>query len=346
VFTARNGGIPAYSLIRLLRACAVCTDDRQSSDADDYDSVSLVRQLLEQYPHVSSPSVGSGPAEAGLHDGPAEAGLHDGPADSPTVPPKPDATKEEREVLLLPDCRVTKDAGSSPVLTRHAMRLVMAAAGVTVILSAGVCGTTDASAGPSMTAGGVPQITSPPLDGDEITFGPGKHLVGAAIAAGRYFSDPVAGCYWERQAGTAGSAAQTIAFGFVGFDAAQWVVDIVPTDMAFESNAACGTWSNHPRPAPANIDAGRWLVGAQVSPGTYRSEATAGCYWERLRDFSGGAHSVAANDLIPAAGPAFVTILPGDAGFSADVRCGPWTHVSVGEPVPVAPRLWIVPGKP
>jgi hypothetical protein len=226
------------------------------------------------------------------------------------------------------------------------MRLSIVAAAGAVILSAGVNGPIDASAASSLTARGIPQIPLPPLDGDEITFGPGKHLVGVAIAAGRYFSDPAAGCYWERQAGTAGIAAQTIAFGFVGFDAAQWVVDIAATDAAFESNAACGTWSNHPRTAPANIAAGRWLVGTQVPPGTYRSEAAAGCYWERLRDFSGGAHSVAASDLVPAAGPAFVTILPGDAGFSADARCGAWTHVSLAAPVPAPPRRRTVPGTP
>lgn len=160
-----------------------------------------------------------------------------------------------------------------------------------------------------------------------VAFGPGQHRVGAGIAPGRYFSDPASGCYWERQSGTSGTAAETIAFGLIGFDAAQWVVDIRPTDHAFQTNEACGTWSNRVRGElqPA-ITAGAWLVGPQVLPGTYSSSVRAGCYWERLRDFAGEADSVIASELIATAGAAFVTIFAGDAGFRSDATCGSWVR--------------------
>jgi hypothetical protein len=166
----------------------------------------------------------------------------------------------------------------------------------------------------------------------EVTFGPGQHRVGAAIAPGRYFSDPASGCYWERQSGTGGTAAETIAFGFVGFDPAQWIVDISGTDHAFQTNGACGAWSNRPKgAAQATIPPGMWLVGMQVAPGTYRSSVAAGCTWERLRDFGGTTGSVIASELIAADGTAFVTVNSGDVGFSSNASCGTWTRAeSIG----------------
>jgi hypothetical protein len=152
--------------------------------------------------------------------------------------------------------------------------------------------------------------------------------VGAEISPGRYFADPAVGCYWERQSGSGGTAAETIAFAFVGFDAHQWVVDIQGGDHSFETNAACGAWTNQPAIGPQEtIDPGTWLVGAQVAAATYRTTATGGCYWERLADFGGGPESVIANGVVATAGPAFVTIFPGDTGFRSDASCGQWARL-------------------
>jgi hypothetical protein len=160
---------------------------------------------------------------------------------------------------------------------------------------------------------------------------PGQHRVGIAVTAGRYFSDPAAGCYWERQSGTGGTAAETIAFHFIGFDAAQTVVDLQPADYAFQTNAACGTWSSQPRLGPqAEIRPGAWVVGSQVRPGTYRSTAGVGCYWERLRDFSRATDSVIASQVISNAGTVFVTVESTDAGFSTDAACGIWAPMEIG----------------
>jgi hypothetical protein len=64
------------------------------------------------------------------------------------------------------------------------------------------------------------------------------------------------------------------------------------------------------------------LGAGRVHPGTYRSLGGAGCYWERLRNFSGGLNSILANDN--AVGPVVVTILKTDRGFDSE-DCGRWT---------------------
>lgn len=85
-----------------------------------------------------------------------------------------------------------------------------------------------------------------------------------------------------------------IANEFIGFNAGQWIVDIPASDVGFSTDGECGTWFNTPRAGSlTSIPPGRWLVGAQVNPGTYVATTRAGCYWERLRNFSaslGGIH--------------------------------------------------------
>jgi hypothetical protein len=68
---------------------------------------------------------------------------------------------------------------------------------------------------------------------------------------------------------------------------------------------------------------GTYQVGTDLQPGTYRTrEGSANCYWERLKDFSGGVNSILANGNTSA--PAIVTIEPTDAGFNSQ-GCGTWT---------------------
>lgn len=162
--------------------------------------------------------------------------------------------------------------------------------------------------------------------GPRTTFGSGQHLVGKDIAAGRYFSDPSSGCYWERQSGLGGTLGEIIANDFVGFNSGQSIVDILGSDLAFETDSECGTWYNSPRRGhQAGIAPGTWLVGAQVSPGTYRVTAQAGCYWERLRDFTGTLNGIISNDFVSGGGVQYVTVHSGDTGFSTDGDCGTWS---------------------
>lgn len=231
-------------------------------------------------------------------------------------------------------------------LTHAESRYVAATVILTLVLGISSCGGTAAPASPSPAPAPAPipepapPPTPPPVPSPSpspeppepepepptVSFGPGQHRVGAAIPAGRYYSDPSPGCYWERQSGTGGTSAETIAFDFVGFDAAQWIVDILPSDHSFLTNAACGTWTDRPRVAsPSTIAPGMWLVGTQATAATYRTTAGAGCNWERLRDFAGTTESVIAGEFVGAAGTAFVTIASTDAGFGTDAACGTWT---------------------
>jgi hypothetical protein len=161
-------------------------------------------------------------------------------------------------------------------------------------------------------------------------FGSGQFKIGVDIAHGRYFADPQSGCYWERQRGLSGTFTDIIANRFVGYDAAQLVVDILNTDVAFRTDPKCGTWHDAPRhAAQSSITAGVWLIGAQIAPGSYEVSSRANCYWERLRHFQNqGVGGVIANSFSAAAKTQMVTIAATDAGFSSDGNCGTWTRTS------------------
>jgi hypothetical protein len=157
--------------------------------------------------------------------------------------------------------------------------------------------------------------------------------VPAELAAGRYFSNPADGCYWERQSGFSGTADDVIANEFVGFDSPQIIVDVRSTDAAFDGHENCGTWFTTPRPSPPVNTAppGTWLVGpqgqGQVQPGTYRASTGAGCYWERTLDFSGHSDGRIANKFTSAASVQLVTIASSDVGFKTYEACGTWVRL-------------------
>jgi hypothetical protein len=147
----------------------------------------------------------------------------------------------------------------------------------------------------------------------------------------RYYTRATSsGCYWERQSGFGGTLGEIIANDFVGFGAPQIIVDIAASDKGFKTEAACGRWTQTPRdaPPPGSITPGWWLVNSQIQPGQYRTTASSGCYWERLRDFSGSVVSgVIANDFVSSGGQIIVQIGSADLGFHADAECGTWRPV-------------------
>lgn len=69
---------------------------------------------------------------------------------------------------------------------------------------------------------------------------------------------------------------------------------------------------------------GVYLVGKDIQPGTYRNEASAGCYWARLSGTTGSFEESLANDNV--SGQALVTITGTDVAFKSS-RCGKWTLV-------------------
>lgn len=78
-----------------------------------------------------------------------------------------------------------------------------------------------------------------------------------------------------------------------------------------------------PEPSFATFGDGQHRVGTDIRAGTYRApDATFGCYWARLKNFSGELGAINANEN--ASGPTLVTIAPSDAGFDTN-GCGEWT---------------------
>ena len=160
------------------------------------------------------------------------------------------------------------------------------------------------------------------------SFGAGTWTVNDEIAPGRYFTNPQTGCYWERLSGLGGESADIITNEFIGFNSGQEIVDIARTDTAFNSHPECGRWTTSPEPAPRarTITPGKWLVGRQIAAGTYATNARSGCYWERLRGFSGQGRDRITNDFVNNGGRVVVSISASEAGFFANDDCGEWTR--------------------
>ena len=160
------------------------------------------------------------------------------------------------------------------------------------------------------------------------SFGPGQYRVPTDIAAGRYYSDPANGCHFTRVRSFGGTSSENIVDTIINFDAGQWIVDLLPGDGGFVTDANCGFWFTTPRRGLlTSITPGMWIVGAQITPGTYRANnSSAGCFWQRVSNFTGASDAVIANSLATSSGVQLVTIAATDVGFSATVECGTWTQ--------------------
>ena len=160
------------------------------------------------------------------------------------------------------------------------------------------------------------------------SFGPGQYRVGAEMPAGRYYNDPGNGCHFQRLRSFGGTSADVIVDNIINFDAGQWIVDLLPTDAGFSTDANCGTWFTTPRRGLlASIPPGMWIVGAQIAPGTYRADnSTSGCYWQRVSNFTGAIDAVIASAFVSGPGAQLVTIAGTDAGFSGNAECGTWSR--------------------
>ncbi|WP_207456276.1 S-layer homology domain-containing protein [Herbiconiux sp. SYSU D00978] len=145
------------------------------------------------------------------------------------------------------------------------------------------------------------------------------------VSAGTYRSINNDGCYWERLSGTGGTSDEIIANSFSN---GRSVVTVSAGDAAF-SSSGCNTWQgvNAPSGAPqpwAPGDGGTFIVNWDLQPGTYSSTANDGCYWERMRSFSGESEDIIANDFFE--GDSLVTISSTDVGFTTS-RCNDWVRI-------------------
>jgi hypothetical protein len=79
-----------------------------------------------------------------------------------------------------------------------------------------------------------------------------------------------------------------------------------------------------PAPTFVTFTDGAYQVGNDIQPGTYRTRTgSPGCYYERLKGFSGTLGDILANNNTD--NPAIVTILATDKGFNSQ-NCGTWTE--------------------
>ena len=187
---------------------------------------------------------------------------------------------------------------------------------VTLLGGAGVLG----AGVESLTTCAAPSPTPPPTG---VSFGDGTHVIGSSLPAGTYRTRAnVSGCYWERLSGFSGNLSDVIANDFSNV---HQVVSIAPTDAGF-STKGCGTWTSNlsalTTSPTAQFGDGVFIVGTDISAGTWSAPGGSGCYWERLSGFSGNLSDVIANDF--GTTTPVVTISSSDVGFTSG-GCGVWT---------------------
>jgi hypothetical protein len=155
-------------------------------------------------------------------------------------------------------------------------------------------------------------------------FSDGTYQVGTDIQPGTYRTrEGSPNCYYERLKNFTGGINSILANANTNAPA---IVTIRPTDAGFNSQG-CRTWTKDLSAITAtktSFGAGAYIVGTDIEPGTYRSSGGRNCYYERLRDFTGGINSIIANGNTN--NPTIVTIRPTDAGFQSH-NCGTWTKL-------------------
>lgn len=153
-------------------------------------------------------------------------------------------------------------------------------------------------------------------------FGDGTYQVGKDIQAGTYRTRAgSSGCYYARLSGFGGKTTEIIANNITDAPA---IVTIASTDKGFTSQN-CGTWTkdlSQITQSKTTFGDGMYIIGTDITPGTYRNTASQGCYFARLSGFGNTADDIIANNNVDTA--TIVTIDSTDKGFQS-TRCGTWT---------------------
>ena len=170
---------------------------------------------------------------------------------------------------------------------------------------------------PTATPTPQPTATSP------VGFGPGTYQVGKdiqpGIYAGRAGTGTLDSCYWERLSGATGDFSDLIANSNAS---GQLYVEILDTDKYFNTDCTVVPLEDWPTPHEPlmKIDPGTYMIGRDISPGTYVGRAGTGtldsCYWERLSGATGDFSDLIANSN--ASGQFYVEILDTDKYFNTD----------------------------
>jgi hypothetical protein len=153
-------------------------------------------------------------------------------------------------------------------------------------------------------------------------FGDGTFQVGKDIQPGTYRTrEGSSGCYYARLKGFSGGVEDIIANDNTSDPA---VITIAGSDKGFESQN-CGTWTQNLSQitkSQTTFDAGTYIIGTDIQPGTYKNTGDQGCYYARLRGFGGTVDDIIANNNTDSV--AIVTIKASDKGFTS-TNCGTWT---------------------
>ena len=149
----------------------------------------------------------------------------------------------------------------------------------------------------------------------------GTYLIGRDISPGVYAGkagiDVSDWCSWKRLSGVTGDSDDVIA---IEIEQGQFYVEILPTDKYF--NVACeitplADWPI-PDEHPTKIEQGTYLIGRDISPGTYAGKAgidvSDWCSWKRLSGVTGDSDDVIAIEIEQ--GQFYVTIEATDYAFT------------------------------
>ena len=163
--------------------------------------------------------------------------------------------------------------------------------------------------------------TASPTPEPELSLGPGTHKVGTDIEPGVYAGKAGIGvsdwCSWKRLSGVTGDSDDVIA---IEIEQGQFYVEILPADKYF--NVACeitplADWPI-PDEHPTKIEQGTYLIGRDISPGTYAGKAgidvSDWCSWKRLSGVTGDSDDVIAIEIEQ--GQFYVTIEATDYAFT------------------------------
>ena len=154
-------------------------------------------------------------------------------------------------------------------------------------------------------------------------FGDGTFTVGKDIQPGTYRTrQGSSGCYYARLKGFGGTVGDIISNNNTDNAA---IITIAASDKGFESQG-CGTWTADLSAITSNKQSfgdGEYIVGTDITPGTYKSSGQSGCYYARLSGFSGEIGGIIANNNTDNA--AIITIAASDKGFESQ-NCGTWTR--------------------
>jgi len=141
-------------------------------------------------------------------------------------------------------------------------------------------------------------------------------LVIAGVIVGSQPTPPLSTPVPTAPALSSSDLAMTAASGTLTAQANQPVSNSQPTTLATAPPVT-------PVPTFATFNDGTYQVGTDIKPGTYRTQTgSQGCYYARLKGFSGSTGDILANNLTDY--PAIVTIFATDKGFSSQ-SCGTWT---------------------